>query len=238
MALPGGGPLRPPGPPRAPTFLSQAEVKSGGLATGATASQGGGLRRRPWGVSGPAGARGGGYGSQVPLSQLPEEELERLTKKLVHDMNHPPSWEYFGRCGGCGEDVVGDGDRGHGPGSRLPRGLLCVFCVRGPAPGASISTPWRGGCIVRAAMWPPWRSAPRAPSPSWTRFCGLWGRPTTRAASPVWCATAAWTAFLSLWMPRARSTASRTSTGSLPQDAQYVVGPSCLSQVRRRPCEL
>ncbi|KAF0871631.1 TRIP6 protein, partial [Crocuta crocuta] len=47
--------------------------------------------------------------SQVPLSQPPEEELERLTKKLVHDMNHPPTGEYFGRCGGCGEDVVGDG---------------------------------------------------------------------------------------------------------------------------------
>ncbi|KAI5945365.1 Serrate RNA effector molecule [Manis javanica] len=55
------------------------------------------------------GGRRGGYGPQVPLSQPPEEELERLTKKLVHDMNHPPSGEYFGRCGGCGEDVVGDG---------------------------------------------------------------------------------------------------------------------------------
>uniref|UniRef100_A0A480VZ28 Thyroid receptor-interacting protein 6 n=1 Tax=Sus scrofa TaxID=9823 RepID=A0A480VZ28_PIG len=61
------------------------------------------------GVSGPPGGRGGGYGPQVPLSQPPEEELERLTKKLVQDMNHPPSGEYFGRCGGCGEDVVGDG---------------------------------------------------------------------------------------------------------------------------------
>ncbi|XP_059549593.1 thyroid receptor-interacting protein 6 isoform X2 [Myotis daubentonii] len=46
---------------------------------------------------------------QGPLSQPPEEELERLTKKLVHDMSHPPNGEYFGRCGGCGEDVVGDG---------------------------------------------------------------------------------------------------------------------------------
>lgn len=42
------------------------------------------------------GGRRGGYGPQVPLSQPPEEELERLTKKLVHDMNHPPSGEYFG----------------------------------------------------------------------------------------------------------------------------------------------
>ncbi|KAG8523735.1 Thyroid receptor-interacting protein 6, partial [Galemys pyrenaicus] len=47
--------------------------------------------------------------SQVSLNQPPEEELERLTKKLVQDMNCPPSGEYFGRCGGCGEDVVGDG---------------------------------------------------------------------------------------------------------------------------------
>lgn len=82
--------------------------------------------------------------SQVSLSHPPEEELERLTKKLVYDMSHPPNGEYFGelnqggwkgweagvrgtvdlaswamqvdcpflspgRCGGCGEDVVGDG---------------------------------------------------------------------------------------------------------------------------------
>ncbi|XP_074081476.1 thyroid receptor-interacting protein 6 isoform X3 [Macrotis lagotis] len=45
----------------------------------------------------------------APNRAPPEEELERLTKKLVHDMNHPPSGEYFGRCGGCGEDVIGDG---------------------------------------------------------------------------------------------------------------------------------
>ncbi|XP_021483363.1 thyroid receptor-interacting protein 6 isoform X1 [Meriones unguiculatus] len=56
-----------------------------------------------------AGGRGGGPRPQGPLGQPPEEELERLTKKLVQDMSHPPSGEYFGRCGGCGEDVVGDG---------------------------------------------------------------------------------------------------------------------------------
>lgn len=39
----------------------------------------------------------------------PEEELERLTKKLVYDMNHPPSEDYFGRCARCGDNVVGDG---------------------------------------------------------------------------------------------------------------------------------
>ncbi|XP_008067373.1 thyroid receptor-interacting protein 6 isoform X2 [Carlito syrichta] len=68
-----------------------------------------GAKEEVAGASGPAGGRGGGHGHQVPLNQPPEEELERLTKKLVHDMNHPPSGEYFGRCGGCGEDVVGDG---------------------------------------------------------------------------------------------------------------------------------
>uniref|UniRef100_H3CA38 LIM zinc-binding domain-containing protein n=1 Tax=Tetraodon nigroviridis TaxID=99883 RepID=H3CA38_TETNG len=47
--------------------------------------------------------------SQVPLSNKPEEELERLTKKLVYDMNHPPSEDYFGRCARCGDNVVGDG---------------------------------------------------------------------------------------------------------------------------------
>lgn len=26
----------------------------------------------------------------------PEEELDRLTKKLVYDMNHPPAEDYFG----------------------------------------------------------------------------------------------------------------------------------------------
>lgn len=46
MAPPGGGPLRPLGPFQAPTFLSQAEVKSGGLAIGATESQGQGVKRR------------------------------------------------------------------------------------------------------------------------------------------------------------------------------------------------
>lgn len=30
------------------------------------------------------------------VTTRPEEELERLTKKLVYDMNHPPSEDYFG----------------------------------------------------------------------------------------------------------------------------------------------
>ena len=60
---------------------------------------------------------------------------------------------------------------------------------------------------------PPWRSVPHALNPSWTGSFGLWGRPTTLAASPVWCATVALMASLSQWMPPARSTALRTSTG-------------------------
>lgn len=46
MALQGGDPLRPQGPYWAPTFLSQAEVTSGGLPIGATESQGLGVKRR------------------------------------------------------------------------------------------------------------------------------------------------------------------------------------------------
>eukprot|EP00062_Callorhinchus_milii_P027889 gi/632991742/ref/XP_007884766.1/ PREDICTED: thyroid receptor-interacting protein 6-like [Callorhinchus milii] len=42
-------------------------------------------------------------------SNRPEEELDRLTKKLVYDMNNPPTEDYFGRCARCGENVVGDG---------------------------------------------------------------------------------------------------------------------------------
>ncbi|MBN3295583.1 LPP protein, partial [Amia calva] len=39
----------------------------------------------------------------------PEDELERLTKKMLYDMDNPPSEEYFGRCSCCGENVVGEG---------------------------------------------------------------------------------------------------------------------------------
>lgn len=46
MAPQGGGHLSPLGPFQDPSFLSQAEVKSGGLAIGATESQGLGVKRR------------------------------------------------------------------------------------------------------------------------------------------------------------------------------------------------
>ncbi|XP_042703684.2 thyroid receptor-interacting protein 6 isoform X2 [Chrysemys picta bellii] len=88
---------------------------AGGLAKPAEASGGpyqaatGTLGKEETAVTGkvPPGG-GGGYQHQAPPSR-PEEELDRLTRKLVHDMNHPPAGEYFGRCARCGENVVGDG---------------------------------------------------------------------------------------------------------------------------------
>lgn len=49
------------------------------------------------------------YQSSKGSAPHPEEELDRLTKKLVYDMNHPPTEEYFGRCARCGDNVLGDG---------------------------------------------------------------------------------------------------------------------------------
>ena len=33
----------------------------------------------------------------VPAAGRPEDELERLTKKMLFDMENPPAEEYFGR---------------------------------------------------------------------------------------------------------------------------------------------
>ncbi|XP_072897880.1 lipoma-preferred partner homolog isoform X2 [Hemitrygon akajei] len=44
----------------------------------------------------------------VPVAR-PEDELDRLTKKMLYDMDHPPSDDYFGQCVRCGESVIGDG---------------------------------------------------------------------------------------------------------------------------------
>ncbi|XP_066537228.1 thyroid receptor-interacting protein 6 isoform X2 [Hoplias malabaricus] len=64
-------------------------------------------------VPGLSGKKGQEQGSAYQPSKgpvpRPEEELDRLTKKLVYDMNHPPTEEYFGRCARCGDNVVGDG---------------------------------------------------------------------------------------------------------------------------------
>uniref|UniRef100_A0A8D0H356 LIM domain containing preferred translocation partner in lipoma n=1 Tax=Sphenodon punctatus TaxID=8508 RepID=A0A8D0H356_SPHPU len=54
-----------------------------------------------------------GYPSSGPdataLLFRPEDELENLTKKMLYDMENPPSDDYFGRCARCGENVVGEG---------------------------------------------------------------------------------------------------------------------------------
>ncbi|KAM9126719.1 lipoma-preferred partner isoform 2-T9 [Pangshura tecta] len=49
-----------------------------------------------------------GSASNAPLFR-PEDELEHLTKKMLYDMENPPSDDYFGRCSRCGENVVGEG---------------------------------------------------------------------------------------------------------------------------------
>ncbi|XP_062240101.1 thyroid receptor-interacting protein 6 isoform X1 [Platichthys flesus] len=61
--------------------------------------------------TGPGAAQNPAYqsGKQGLQTTRPEEELDRLTKKLVYDMNHPPAEDYFGRCARCGDNVVGDG---------------------------------------------------------------------------------------------------------------------------------
>ncbi|XP_019359017.1 PREDICTED: lipoma-preferred partner [Gavialis gangeticus] len=55
----------------------------------------------------------GGYPGSGPASNAPvfrpEDELEHLTKKMLYDMENPPSDDYFGRCARCGENVVGEG---------------------------------------------------------------------------------------------------------------------------------
>ncbi|NXX49204.1 LPP protein, partial [Tricholaema leucomelas] len=54
-----------------------------------------------------------GYPGAGPASNTsafrPEDELEHLTKKMLYDMENPPSDDYFGRCARCGENVVGEG---------------------------------------------------------------------------------------------------------------------------------
>ena len=123
----------------------------------------------PWGPLVTAlGARGRAkpliLTSQVPPSQPPEEELERLTKKLVHDMNHPPSGEYFGELtprppgGGTAES------EGHGfPGqaSRPVRGL--TLSLAAPQAGAvAAEKTWSG---TGPGSWP-WIA-----SSTWLALC-------------------------------------------------------------------
>ncbi|NXT71860.1 LPP protein, partial [Chaetops frenatus] len=63
----------------------------------------------------PALQQKSGYPSSGPASNAPassfrpEDELEHLTKKMLYDMENPPSDEYFGCCARCGKNVVGEG---------------------------------------------------------------------------------------------------------------------------------
>ncbi|NXQ35978.1 LPP protein, partial [Alaudala cheleensis] len=61
----------------------------------------------------PAMQQKSGYPNSGPASSTPafrpEDELEHLTKKMLYDMENPPSDDYFGRCARCGENVVGEG---------------------------------------------------------------------------------------------------------------------------------
>ncbi|XP_046893255.1 lipoma-preferred partner [Hypomesus transpacificus] len=65
----------------------------------------------------------------------PEEELERLTKKMLFDMDHPPAQEYFARMrleGGCRHVVGGTMCTGHCAevGKTAQRSGMCVrVCV-------------------------------------------------------------------------------------------------------------
>ncbi|KAM6894738.1 thyroid receptor-interacting protein 6 isoform 1-T1 [Lycodopsis pacificus] len=85
---------------------------------GSAAGPGGRVMQAPQSKRGMENHQTGSGAAQSPAYQSskqgiattrPEEELDRLTKKLVYDMNHPPVEDYFGRCARCGDNVVGDG---------------------------------------------------------------------------------------------------------------------------------
>ncbi|KAG7456863.1 hypothetical protein MATL_G00240320 [Megalops atlanticus] len=59
--------------------------------------------------TGPGASQKGVSPAPSNAGSRPEDELERLTKKMLYDMDNPPSEEYFGRCAACGENVVGEG---------------------------------------------------------------------------------------------------------------------------------
>lgn len=93
----------PPPPPPAQEAHGDPSVykAASGNMPGGRAGQGPPIRRGQDEVS--------AYQPNKGSAPRPEEELDRLTKKLVYDMNHPPAEEYFGRCARCGDNVLGDG---------------------------------------------------------------------------------------------------------------------------------
>uniref|UniRef100_A0A8C4Q0J8 LIM zinc-binding domain-containing protein n=1 Tax=Eptatretus burgeri TaxID=7764 RepID=A0A8C4Q0J8_EPTBU len=79
------------------------------LATGLAMKPQPGFRQgegQPIGGTGPSGDYA--QHAMQPPGYL-EDEVDRLTKKMLQDMNHPPPDDYFGKCARCGEDVVGEG---------------------------------------------------------------------------------------------------------------------------------
>ncbi|KAI4900435.1 hypothetical protein NFI96_033087, partial [Prochilodus magdalenae] len=98
----GQGWYPPPPPPAQEAHGDPAAYKGGS-----------GQVQAPTRVLGAPGKKGQEQGQAYQTSKgpvpRPEEELDRLTKKLVYDMNHPPTEEYFGRCARCGDNVLGDG---------------------------------------------------------------------------------------------------------------------------------
>ncbi|XP_029975516.1 thyroid receptor-interacting protein 6 isoform X1 [Salarias fasciatus] len=104
--------------PAHPGPQAQEMHSDGGYKGGGGAGPGGRVSQVPVSKKGMENSQTSAGPAQSPAYQLsmqgaattrPEEELDRLTKKLVYDMNHPPAEEYFGRCARCGDNVVGDG---------------------------------------------------------------------------------------------------------------------------------
>ncbi|XP_030636045.1 thyroid receptor-interacting protein 6 isoform X1 [Chanos chanos] len=98
-----------PSPPPAQELHSDAGYKaSSGGPPGVRTTQSASPKKAPETL--PTGSsHSSAYQPNKGAVPRPEEELDRLTKKLVYDMNHPPTEEYFGRCARCGDNVVGDG---------------------------------------------------------------------------------------------------------------------------------
>ncbi|KAM6963113.1 lipoma-preferred partner [Aplochiton taeniatus] len=113
-APPDQGPYQPPGPNKK-TYITDPPASLAPYSSGSLAPQKGSVY---WSTNSQAPnarrthCRPGCPRIMAPApgsSARPEEELERLTKKMLFDMDHPPSEEYFGRCASCGENVVGEG---------------------------------------------------------------------------------------------------------------------------------
>uniref|UniRef100_F7FUW0 LIM domain containing preferred translocation partner in lipoma n=2 Tax=Monodelphis domestica TaxID=13616 RepID=F7FUW0_MONDO len=96
------GPPAPAGPPQPAGLYPALEPKKTYITDPGPAPHSAAPPQPKGGPPGPGGP------ASAP-SFRPEDELEHLTKKMLYDMENPPSEEYFGRCARCGENVVGEG---------------------------------------------------------------------------------------------------------------------------------